>query len=113
MGGVGCAGYVVQVAQAMWWPVQTNYIARLGLSQVSQSEPSVAINKHWRYGTAGYATCTAGYAACTAGYAACTAGYAACTAGYAACTAGYAKVLTHNNATSWPNLQVETFQFFS
>ena len=44
MGGVGCAGYVVQVAQAMWWPVQTNYIARLGLSQVSQSEPSVAIN---------------------------------------------------------------------
>ena len=43
MGGVGCAGYVVQVAQAMWWPVQTNYIARLGLSQVSQSEPSVAI----------------------------------------------------------------------
>ena len=44
MGGVGCAGYVVQVAQAMWWPVQTNNIARLGLSQVSQSEPSVAIN---------------------------------------------------------------------
>ena len=43
MGGVGCAGYVVQVAQAMWWPVQTNNIARLGLSQVSQSEPSVAI----------------------------------------------------------------------
>ena len=41
---MGCAGYVVQVAQAMWWPVQTNYIARLGLSQVSQSEPSVAIN---------------------------------------------------------------------
>ena len=40
------------VAQAIWsrlrrlcggWPVQTNYIARLGLSQVSQSEPSVAI----------------------------------------------------------------------
>ena len=40
---MGCAGYVVQVAQAMWWPVQTNNIARLGLSQVSQSEPSVAI----------------------------------------------------------------------
>ena len=50
-------GWVAQamwwVAQAMWsrlrrlcggWPVQTNYIARLGLSQVSQSEPSVAIN---------------------------------------------------------------------
>ena len=49
-------GWVAQamwwVAQAMWsrlrrlcggWPVQTNYIARLGLSRVSQSGPSVAM----------------------------------------------------------------------
>ena len=28
-----------------WWPVQTNYIARLGLSRVSQSGPSVAIEE--------------------------------------------------------------------
>ena len=39
--GPGCAGYVVVGG----WLVQTNYIARLGLSQVSQSGPSVAKRK--------------------------------------------------------------------
>ena len=91
MGGVGCAGYVVQVAQAMWWPVQTNNIARLGLSQVSQSEPSVAINIG---GTVQQAMLHVQQAMLQ-------------------CTAGYAKVQSDNHATSWPNLQDESFKFFS